>query len=229
MFAIYNINGCRFRDSLENLRKVHKTQTSPRSQFESNIANDETQVVLGTGMTDIGSTEKEIFDTGMTAAKSTALPRAAQQAYKDTQQLNQREPIQYAHQLMSTPVSTVQMDMDILTARQLLKQQGFQQMPVLDQKNRLVGMLSIENLLHFIIIDGDQMQYLRGKRVQDAMSSEVITSDPTSDIRRVARVMREHRLQSLPVVDKQDNLIGIVSRSDILRAVTNEQPLNMWS
>ena len=214
MFAIYNIDGCRFRDTLENLRKVQKTQANSGTQLQANVTGDETpaNVTGGAGM-----------------AESTFVSNTAQQAYKDMLKLNQREQIFHAHQLMSQPVSTVQMETDILTARSLFQQLGFQQIPVLDARQRLVGMLSLENLLQFIIIDGDQIRYLRGKRVFDVMSPEVITADPVSDIRRVAQVMREHRLQSLPIVDKQDTLIGIVSRSDILRAITNEPPLNMWS
>jgi len=214
MFAIYNVDGCRFRDTLENLRKVQKIQANPGAQLQSNVANDETQPVAATSGAKTGST---------------FISSTAQQTYKDMLQLNQREQIFHAHQLMSHPVSTVQMEMDILAARRIFQQQRFQQMPVLDARARLVGMLSIENLLQFIIIDGDQVQYLRGKRVADAMTQEVITADPVSDIRRVARAMQEHRLQSLPIVDKQDTLIGIISRSDILRAVTNDPPLNMWS
>jgi len=61
------------------------------------------------------------------------------------------------------------------------------------------------------------------------MSSGVITADPISDIRRVARLMQEYHLHGVPIVDQQDILLGIVSQSDILRAVTNEPPLNMWS
>ena len=96
-------------------------------------------------------------------------------------------------------------------------------------RQRLVGMLSVQDLLQFIIIDGDHVRYLRGKRVADAMSQEVITAEPVSDIRRVAQVMREHHLQGVPIVNEQDALIGIVSRSDILRAVAHGSPLSMWS
>ena len=130
---------------------------------------------------------------------------------------------------MSHTVSTVQMEMDILAARRYFQQQGFQQMPVIDAQQRLVGMLSIENLLQFIIIDGDQVQYLRGKRVADAMSQEVITADPVSDVRRVAQAMQEHHLHGVPIVDEQDTLIGIVSRSDILRTLTLDPPLSLWT
>lgn len=102
-------------------------------------------------------------------------------------------------------------------------------MPVINARHELTGMLSIEDLLQFIIIDGDQVRYVRGKRVADAMSNEVITADPISDIRRIAQVMQEYQLSGVPIVNEHDSLIGIISRSDILRAVTNDPPLNMWS
>lgn len=214
MFAIYNTNGRRFRDSLENLRKVQKVQASQRIQLHSNVSEDETL---------------PIPTSASTESSGTSASRQAVDAYKEMRQLNRREPIYHARQLMTHPVSTVQMDMDILAAHRHFQQHGFQQMPVMNDQQRLVGMLSVQNLLQFILIDGDQVQYLQGKTVADAMSQEVISADPISDIRRVAQVMQEHQLHGVPIVDEQDNLIGIVSRSDILRAVTNQPPLNMWS
>jgi len=102
-------------------------------------------------------------------------------------------------------------------------------MPVISAQQRIVGMLSVKDLLQFIIIDGDQVSYLRGKRVKDAMSPEVITADPVSDIRRVAQAMREYHLHGVPIVDEQGALIGIVSRGDILSALINDPPLNVWT
>lgn len=156
MFAIYTIEGRRFRDTLENLRKVRETHASRGMQLQSNVPEDETQPIPGTASGESG---------GATVSSK------AMQAYKEKLHLNQREPIYHAHQLMSHPVSTV--EMDILAARRYFQQQGFQQMPVIDAQQRLVGMLSIENLLQFIIIDGDQVQYLRGKREQRAVSRPV--------------------------------------------------------
>ena len=102
-------------------------------------------------------------------------------------------------------------------------------MPVINAEQRLVGMLTLQNLLQFITLEGDKIRFLRGKQVSDAMSAEVITADPSADIRLVARLMLEYQLHGVPIVDEQDVLLGIVSRSDILRAVTHDPPLNMWS
>ncbi|MCW8928750.1 MAG: CBS domain-containing protein [Gammaproteobacteria bacterium] len=212
MFAIYDTRGRRFRDTLENLRKVQAQNASENIQLRNNVTEDETPPIPTPNDRD----KAEISNKAL-------------QSYRDILQLNQREPIYHAHQLMSHPVTTVSMELDILSARRFFQQQKFQQMPVINAQEKIIGMLSIEDLLQFIIIDGEQVRYTRGKKVSDAMSQQVITADPVSDIRRIAQVMQEYHLSGVPIVNEQDRLIGIVSRSDILRAVTNDPPLNMWS
>jgi len=214
MFAIYDIEGRRFRNTLENLRKVLGAQSSAETLLWANSAGDETRAVTGTAR---GKPRESILSS------------KAVQAYREMRHLNRREPIYHAHQLMSHPVSTVPLEMGIIEAQRYFQEQKLQQMPVMSTQKRIVGMLSLEDLLQFIVVDDGQMQYVSGKRVADAMSREVITADPVSDIRRVAQVMQEYHLDAVPIVDEQDALIGIVSRSDILRAVMNDPPLTMWS
>jgi CBS-domain-containing membrane protein len=214
MFAIYDVEGRRFRDTLENLRKVQKMQASTRSRTASATAEGEPH---------------PIADTGGDVTGGVPVSSKAVQAYREMRHLNRREPIFHACQLMSFPVSTVPIGMEILAAQRYFQQRGLRQMPVMSAEQRIVGMLSVEDLMQFIIIDDGQVQYVEGKRVADAMSQQVITADPVSDIRRIAQVMLEFHLHSLPIVDEVDTLTGIVSRSDILRAVMNDPPLTMWS
>ncbi len=98
MFSIYNLDGRRFRDSLENLRKVQKVQASQKVRLQANVSDDET---LAT------SSPNQRKNTGA---------KKALQAYQQTINHNPREPICHAHQLMTRPVATVQMDMEILAA-----------------------------------------------------------------------------------------------------------------
>ncbi len=214
MFAIYDIQGRSFRDTLENLRKVREAQASARTRSLPDEPEPQP------GMIDSASSGKP----GKAPVSSKAI-----ESYREMRQLNRREPVYHAYQLMSYPVSTVSMEMGILEAQRHFQQWGFRQMPVMSAEHRIVGMLSVEDLLQFIIIDDGKVQYVGGKRVADAMSPGVITADPVSDIRRIAQVMLEYHLHSVPIADDQDKLIGIVARSDILRAVMNDPPLTMWS
>ena len=167
MFAIYDIDGRRFRDTLENLRKVEGIDNSTRARGSDRaVEGAQRPLAVAAG------------------AESGGLPvsNKAVDAYREMLQLNRREPIFHASQLMSHPVLTVPMDMGILAAQRYFHQQGLRHMPVLGGEQRIVGMLSIEDLMQFIVIDDDRVRYVEGKRVADAMSQQVITADPVSDV-----------------------------------------------
>ncbi len=213
MFAIYDIGGLRFRDTLEKLHQVQKTTATAGSAFHHNVNQDDSS-----------------SDSNNTSNQSKlAQSQHAHKAYQDTLNLNQREPLVHAHQLMSSPVQAISMEMNIAMARLNFQQHKFKQMPVINQQKNLVGMLSLEALLQYIVAYTAGAKSLQGKRVKDVMTVPVIAADPISDIRHVACLMLEYELHGVPITNQQDELIGLLSRSDILRAVTNTPPLNIWS
>lgn len=213
MFAIYNIQGRRFRDNLENLKKVHQPHTTEKSDFHMDIAQDETVIIQGS------SSNEQVEAVAQKGAK----------AYRDMLHVNDRTPICHVYQLMSHPVATILINASIEDAYRYFMEHNFNQMPVLNQRNQIVGLITLKGLLKFMTIDGKEVHFLENKKVSDVMSTEVITADPVSDVRRVASVMLEYRLDGVPIVNTDDHLIGIVSRSDIIRAVINDPPLSLWS
>ncbi len=67
-----------------------------------------------------------------------------------------------------------------------------------------------------------------GCLVKDIMTKKVITVGPDATLRDVARILFEHHISGVPVVDEQERLLGIVSETDIVAAVkTYERKLNM--
>ena len=72
-------------------------------------------------------------------------------------------------------------------------------------------------------------QALLAQSVADLMWTPVPSVAPETDIRRLARVLLDTGLPGLPVVDDRDSVIGFVSRTDILRAVVADPPLDLWS
>jgi CBS domain-containing protein len=215
MFAIYDIQGRRFRDSLERLESILATQPSPGTGSRANEGKHTAQ--KGTEQVD-----------GRSPA-ATLVSLKAKQAYREMLRLTERETILHAHQIMSQPVVTAQLTQDIVSAWEQLREQHYHQFPVLDERQRIVGMVSERDLLQFLLIEDTQLTYIRGKTVSDVMSTQVITADPVTDVRRIAKVMLAYRLGAVPVVDERDALVGLVSRSDILRSVSNDPPLSLWS
>jgi CBS domain-containing protein len=64
--------------------------------------------------------------------------------------------------------------------------------------------------------------------VAQVMWTPVASVTADTDIRRVAQVLLDTHLPGLPVVDDNGTLTGFVSRTDILRAVANDPPLDVW-
>ena len=60
------------------------------------------------------------------------------------------------------------------------------------------------------------------------MWSPVPGVSPEAGIRRVAQVLLDTGLPGLAVVDEHGFVIGFVSRSDIIRAVISDPPLDLW-
>ena len=72
----------------------------------------------------------------------------------------------------------------------------------------------------------------RVQSVGDAIISpngNIITTDPISDIRRVSKVMIDFNLNAIPVVNEEDIILGVVSRHDIVKAVSSIPHLQIWA
>ena len=70
---------------------------------------------------------------------------------------------------------------------------------------------------------------LARRPVSEVMYSPVAAVAPDTALRRVAGVLLETGLPGLPVTDETGVLIGFISRTDILRAVAADPPLDLWS
>jgi len=70
---------------------------------------------------------------------------------------------------------------------------------------------------------------LARRPVSEVMYSPVAAVAPDTALRRVAGVLLDTGLPGLPVTDEAGVLIGFISRTDILRAVAADPPLDLWS
>ena len=127
--------------------------------------------------------------------------------------------------IMTTNVITISEDKTMLEAQELMKGQNIRRVPVVDDIKRVLG----------IITDGDvgraspseastlsryEANYLLSRfKVRDVMTKDVITVRGNSGLEDIASQMYKHKINSLPVVDDKGCLIGIVTDSDLFRAM----------
>ncbi len=116
-----------------------------------------------------------------------------------------------ARDIMSTPVKTVSAHLTMEEAGRIMLRYGHTGMPVVDGQE-LVGIISRRD------VDKARMHDLGHAPVKGFMSRAVISVSPDTPVRELQRLMVEHEVGRLPVIE-DGRLVGIVSRTDILRTL----------
>lgn len=142
--------------------------------------------------------------------------------------------------VMASSVLTVTPDTTIDVAIDLMLHHHISGLPVLDDDGKLVGILTEGDLLRRVETGtGDRkrsrfMEFLLGpgreaqsyvsehsRRVGDLMTAEVVTVPPATPLEAVVQLMEERRIRRVCVMDGS-RLAGIVSRADLLRALSQK-------
>jgi CBS domain-containing protein len=125
--------------------------------------------------------------------------------------------------LMSTDVATIGRNDELTIADDIMKMKRLRHLPVVEE-GRLVGILTQRDLFHAALStalnfgEKAQKEFLKTVVVKEVMTDEVRTIGPDADVKEAARLLIEHRIGCLPVVDN-GKLVGIVSETDLLRAI----------
>lgn len=142
-----------------------------------------------------------------------------------------------AHQIMTRQVTTVRADTPIRDAAGLMLRQRISGLPVVDENNRLVGIVSEGDFIRRSEI-GTESPYIgwldflwgpgkaavdfakeNGRKVGDIMTGgELLTVTEESPLDQLVLLMEHHNIKRLPVM-RGSTLVGIVTRTDLLRAV----------
>jgi CBS-domain-containing membrane protein len=104
-----------------------------------------------------------------------------------------------------------------------------QQIPITIFGKKIIGIVNKKLLLNILMNDLDNAKEILKRKVEDVYLPEIMIAEPESDIRRVAQIMLDLRLDAIPIVDENYTLVGIVSKSDILKAVSHLPKLQLWS
>lgn len=206
MFSIYGMTGQVFSGTLEAMNRVHPLASARKAR----------------------GVAQEGDEMGV-EAMPTPLHQDAVHAYRSMLPKDlERGPLIHAAQIMTHPVTLLHQSSAVSEAWRVLQQHGIHQAPVFDDTRRLIGMVNERDLLTVIDIDGDRVLENLKRCVSDVMTTPVVTASPVTDIRRIAAVMLEGGLSAVPIVNESERILGIVSRTDLLRAVMSDPPLSLW-
>jgi len=147
---------------------------------------------------------------------------------------------QAVRDIMVKEVIAIQKDASVEELSSLLIENGISGVPVVDSKGTLVGMVTKGDLIikdsdlhfprYFKLLDSiiyleslnkfkkNLKKYL-GTKVEDLMTSDVKTIKEDKPVSEAANLMIKYNINRLPVMDGKDNMVGIVTRADIVRSM----------
>ena len=143
--------------------------------------------------------------------------------------------------IMTAPVVTVTEDTPVRDIVKLLLSRGISGVPVVNEAGRVTGLVSEGDLLRRAELGTQKKrgswlafftgtatladEYVRshGEVARDIMTRAVITVAPGTSLAEIADVMEEKRVKRVPVLDGE-TLVGIVSRSNLLRTLASTAP-----
>jgi acetoin utilization protein AcuB len=128
-------------------------------------------------------------------------------------------------EIMSDQIITLTADANVADAWQLFQHHGFHHIPIIDENNLVLAMLSERDILQ-----GPGVQKnINNESIMQFASKRVFCFSPDTDIRQATRILYEYDLGALPIIDDNHQILGIVSRTDIIKVVSHYGPLELWA
>lgn len=139
----------------------------------------------------------------------------------------QKKPsrISLLSEIMSTAVINLGIEARVADAWQLFQQHGFHHIPIIDRDNKVLAILSDRDILRG---PGTQRN-INLESIMQFATQQVFCFSPDTDIRQATRILYEYDLGALLVISNEHELLGIVSRTDIINAVSHYGPLELWA
>lgn len=144
-------------------------------------------------------------------------------------------------EIMTRNVVSVKTDATLDQVTNIMLDRRISGLPVVNESGRLVGIVTEGDLLRrkelgterwrprwlqFWSSPGklaDEYAHQRGRRVDEVMSADVVTATEGTGLDKIVELMITHGIKRVPIV-AADRLIGIISRADVIRALTRTFP-----
>jgi CBS domain-containing protein len=144
----------------------------------------------------------------------------------------------HVQDVMIVPAVSIRASASVREAVGRLLGREFRALPVVDDDDRVVGVVSSGDLvgrgglgarLELLSAMSEEARHgflkkLPTTRVEEIMTREPATMRTTDTVAKATQVMAERRIKRLPVVDAEGRLAGVIARSDLLRAVGETYP-----
>ena len=116
-----------------------------------------------------------------------------------------------AKDVMITSIFTIRPKDRVALARLRMLRHGVGALPVVNDDNSLVGIITLRD----IDIAGERTYELL---VKDLMTADLITGRENTPMSEIAETMLQTGIQRIPIIEKEDKLIGLITQTIVIRA-----------
>src|ERR1700688_342158 len=125
---------------------------------------------------------------------------------------------------MTRAAKTVTRERTVHDLSEMFERDDFNSYPV-EEDGQVMGIVTKFDLLKCFIFTPSQMvppyEQLMNRTVGDVMTSEFIYVSTDTKLTRVLQLMVDHRIRSVPAMDGDHRLAGIIARRDVLKALAD--------
>ena len=112
---------------------------------------------------------------------------------------------------MTANPCTIDADQTVAYAAKMMRDEDVGIAPVVEGQ-RLVGTLTDRDIAVRVVADGKDPQVVK---VREVASTDLITVDPQQDLDEALRLMANHQIRRLPVVEEDGRVVGVLAQADI--------------
>ena len=112
---------------------------------------------------------------------------------------------------MTSNPCTIDADQTVAYAARMMRDEDVGLAPVVEGQ-RLVGTLTDRDIAVRVVAEGKDPQVVK---VREVASTDLVTVDPQQDLDEALRLMADHQVRRLPVVENEGRVVGVLAQADI--------------
>lgn len=159
-----------------------------------------------------------------------------------TQPTNRGVLLMQARDVMVSPVITATRSATVRDVARTMIEKRISALPVVDGAGKVVGIVTEGDLIHRAEAGTERhdtwwVRFLAGessiaadyakshaRRIEDVMTTKVVTATPELPLHEIATLLEEHGVKRVPIINKAGELVGIVSRANLIQVVASARP-----
>jgi CBS domain-containing protein len=122
-------------------------------------------------------------------------------------------------EVMTSNPTTVTTDTPVSEVAKTMKAEDVGSIPIVEG-DRVVGVLTDRDIAIKVVAEGKDPQ---GTAASEIASRDLVTVDPQQDLDEALRLMAQHQVRRLPVVEEDGRLVGVLAQADVARETSPEK------